>query len=202
MSYKQLFDHCQNLPIAISRNAIKAKLLEITGKEKLPVVLSRSLRAKDCRGLFLSVESNSDWVRQNGSDVVVLSHEIFNKTPNGNMCMERFIIVKEMMHLFDVPEEMCDTGDEFDNLVQLFLQTTSEFTPQFNSEVDCFWKALGLLCPQDKIPEFQNELDNRGETDVATVYYDIALRLRIPQQYVPHLFTDRYRKNIASLCGE
>lgn len=201
MSYADLYNYCQNLPIKISRNAVKAKLLELTDKEKLPTVLSHSLKAEDCRGLFMSVQSNSPWVRQHGSDIIVLSREIWNKSPNGNMCMERFIIVKEMMHLFDEEIEACDNGNSFDELVQQFLQTTTEVTPEFESEIKCFWRALALLCPNYQIEIFQKELDNRGDVDLETMYYDFALRLRIPQQYVPHLFTDRFRKNVDLLIS-
>lgn len=136
------------------------------------------------------------WLRHNR-----FIHEIWNKSHTGNMCMERFIVVKEMMHLFDDDDEKCDTGEAFDDLVQLFLQTTTETTQPFESEIKCFWRALGLLCPQSYIPEFQKEIDERGDSDLDTVYYDIALRLKIPQQYVPHLFTERYQKNIKFLCS-
>ncbi len=185
MPYVDLYNFCQDLSLPISRRKIKPKLLELTNKEKLAIAVSSNLKAPDCRGLFLSINSKSDWVKQNGCDVIVLSRDIFSKSnsPTSNYCMERFITIKEMMHLFDDDTEACDSGESFDQLVAQFVGTEADRTPQFTSEIRCFWRALGLLCPEDKRLEFIKEKRDK---------YEIALLLRMPEQYVENLFTPSY----------
>jgi hypothetical protein len=192
MSYNELYQHFKNSELPVSRKEIKTELLNVTGKNKLAITVSSSLVASDCRGLFASVESDCAWVKQHGCDVVVLSRDIWSKSklPTSNYCMERFITVKEMMHLFDGEDEACDTGEDFDALVAQFVGTQADRTPQFVSEIKCFWRALGLLCPEDKRLAF-------ADGDLSD--YEIALQLRIPEQYVENLFSTSFEPNLKML---
>lgn len=186
MPYSDLYDYCQTQPIYVRRNSIKAKILEITGKDKLPIAVS-GLDVSLVRGLFFSIESDCRWVKQFGSDVIVIARDIQHSRGKGNLCWDRFITVKEMMHLFDTEEEVCDTGQKFDELISQFTMNFDGQNVHMTSEIKCFWRALGVLCPnKDRV-----ELKQRFEAG-NMMKYDIALQLRIPEQYVGYLLHDNY----------
>lgn len=194
MSYTNLRQSCSDLSIPVSRATIKERLLSETGKEKLAICASGNITSEVCRGLFFSIESDTIWAAQNGSDVVVLARDMLKGSPTCNRCMERFVTVKEMMHLFDTEAEYCDTGAEFDNLIDQFQLTTSERTEAFNSEIACFWRALALLCPENERLVFKEQKESGTIDD-----YGIALKLRIPEQYVHNLFKEGYEVFIERL---
>lgn len=190
MRFKNLHDYFVESGPKVSRREIRDKLLEVTGKEKLPIAVSSSLKAKNVRGMFLSLESESEWVKRYGSDVIVISRDIFSKSDTGNYCWERFVSVKEMMHLFDTQAEMSDTGERFDAVISQFSLTyTGERTEQMASEVKCFWRALALLCPERHRLQFKQDFA-QGKIDTL----GIALKFRIPEQYVGNLLLEKYEE--------
>lgn len=194
MNYKKLYDYCQEQDVHVSRKVIKNKLLEVTGRDKLAFAVSSNLNPKDVRGMFLSVESNNDWVKQYGSDVVVLSREIWSKTNGGNYCWERFISTKEMMHLFDTEEEISDTGEKFDQILSAFFMTFDGTSPIVSSEIKGFWRALGILCPEELRTQYAQKVSSGNMTN-----YDVALKLRIPEQYIGQLLSEKFLDIITPL---
>lgn len=192
-SYKELYDHCQSLDHPVSRRKIRDKLFELTDR-RIAITISSSLKAKDVRGMFLSIESENAWVRQHGCDVVVISRDIAYRPPVGNYCWDRFITVKEMMHLFDTDEECSDTGDKFDEIISSFFMTWDSSSPIVNSENKGFLRALGVLCSE------KNRLNLAQDVRAGNMtHYDVALKLKIPEQYVPNFLSDKYLNAIEQL---
>jgi hypothetical protein len=113
-----------------------------------------------------------------------------------NYCWERFVYVKELMHIFGVNSQATDTGDKFESLLNEFAASTNSISPQMQSEYDSFWMALGVLCPESIRKEYQ-KMKIAQEIDD----YTIACNLRIPQQYVPRLFDSRYLPSITRLIS-
>ena len=75
---------------------------------------------------------------------------------------ERFIFIKELTHIFDDPTEATDSGDAFENLLSEFTQQTNDrWSPQMESEIDCFWMAANVMCPG----ESRKTLKARFEAD-------------------------------------
>lgn len=186
MSYEDLYNFCQLQPAPVSRKIIRQKLQEITGR-RIAFTVSSNLNPRDVRGMFLSVESSNAWVTQHGCDVVVLSRKIYAKTLGGNYCWDRFITVKEMMHLFDTKEEMSDTGEKFDEILSAFFMTYNGSSPVVSSEIKGFWRALGVLCPERIRQEYAQNVRGGSMTN-----YDVALKLRIPEQYIGQLLSDKF----------
>jgi len=178
VSYQALYAHCQTLTPHIHRNEIRDKAKALTGVASL-AVMKTGLDVAFCRGFYLSARNTEHrLVIQHGGHVIILAREGLNR------CWERFVFIKELMHLFDDPEEATDTGDQFEKLLAEFMAPgAAGRSPQMNSEIKCFWMALGVLCPEPNRLEFQAERE-KGQIDD----YSIALRLRIPEQYVPSLF--------------
>ncbi|MBF0246702.1 MAG: hypothetical protein HQL36_01300 [Alphaproteobacteria bacterium] len=130
-------------------------------------------------------------VKQLGAHVIVLAR-------GENRCWDRFVFVKELMHIFDDPMQSTNSGDSFDRLLtDLTGANSPEWSPQMISEVDCFWMALGALCPERERLKFQKQLED-GQIDD----YGIALQLKIPQQYVHNLFRPNFPSIINKLVQE
>lgn len=187
MPYQELFEYCQQQDIPVSRKLIRAKLLEVTETERIAFAVSGNLNPNDVRGMFLSIESDHPWVRQHGSHVVVISRAIYAKTEGGNQCWDRFITTKEMMHLFDTEEEASDTGEKFDEILSAFFMTYDGTSPVVGSEVRCFWRAMGVLCPEEARKDLMQKVSSGSLSN-----FDAALKLKIPEQYVGHVLSDKY----------
>lgn len=182
MTFSALYNHCQTLEPKISRNVVRDKVLELTGIEKIRT-FKTSLDITKCRGFFVSPR-NKDHpvVKVTGSHAIVLAREGLN------YCWERFVYVKELMHAFDDPEHAADSGEDFERMLSdLTPGAGVPLSPQGASEINCFWMALAVLCPEKMRLHYKVEREAQRMDD-----YAIALQLRIPQGYVRRLFEEKY----------
>lgn len=189
MKYVDLYNFCQNLPPEISRASIRA---EIKQKMGISFLMARvhALEPEFCRGFYVNARnSQHPLVASRGNHVVATAHK--DKLGKGAYCWERFITVKEMVHIFDDVSEATDSGDVFDRLLTEFALPNNQLSPQMHAEVACFWRALGLLCPENYRQQIAIERQARRIDD-----YGIAYKLKIPEQYVPRLFDSRYERAI------
>ena len=148
-------------------------------------MMRTTLDAAICRGFYLSARNTEhQFVRQLGSHVIVVARGLENY-------WERFVFVKEAMHLFDDPTEATDSGEDFDQQLAELMGVSSpeRRSPQMTSEIKCFWMALCALCPEETRSEFERER-GQGEIDDFT----IGLQLRIPERYVQYLFHISYNE--------
>ncbi len=174
--FRTLFDHCQTLTPKISRNAIINKIKEITGVEKIRTI-KVTLDTTVTRGFFLRATNvEHELVKATGFNVVAIARGL-------NDCWERFVNVKEAMHLFDDDGDLVDTAEKFEQLLNDFSSPTLTTSPQTASDLLGIWMALACLCPEKSRLEFE-ALVAKGQID----NYGIALRLKIPKYYVPLLF--------------
>lgn len=186
--YARLYEYCQTLQPKISRTLILNKTLEITAIEQVKSIKT-GVDTGVFRGMFLSAtNTNHRIVEQLGCNVIVLAR-------GQTYCWERFVYTKELMHLFDTPDQLADTHLKLDTILGEF-EMPSASDPVAESEYLGFWMALACLCPEKNRLEFEDAV-SKNHTD----YYSIALQLRIPEQYVPFLFQERYRHIIDDLIS-
>jgi hypothetical protein len=180
MPFSQLYDYCQTLHPKISRKIIRDKVLELTGIDRVSIVKT-GLDPTICRGFYLSARNNNHrLVQQLGGCVIVLARD------NLNYCWQRFVVVKELMHLFDDPISATDNGDRFEVMLREFSPVI-ERSQQGIAEIRCFYRALTALCPESDRLRYMDQ-KAKGQIDD----YAIALELKIPEQYVPKLFMPDY----------
>ena len=186
MSYAKLYAHCQSLPVHIGRNLVREAVLELagrTGGRQVRMALDPAI----CRGLYLSARNTeSVLVKQFGGCIIATARGL-------DPLMDRFIYVKELMHMFDDPEEAVDSGEKLEALLDEFSDTASKSIHML-AEFGCFWMALGALCPEDcrkmlEADRVSGKIDEDG----------ISTKLKIPLQYVPRLFEGRYPELIETL---
>lgn len=177
--FKELYDHCQTLTPKIKRNQVINKIKELTGK---PVkTMMTTLDISVLRGYFLSATNTDNWiVQQHCSNVIVLARGL-------NDCWERFVNIKEAMHLLDDDGDLTESKEQFEGLLNEFAAPNTTIGSQMYSDTLALWMTLSCLCPEkDRIQLVK--LRSAGQIDD----YEIALRLKIPKQYVPLLFRPNY----------
>lgn len=186
--YGDLYAYCQGLAPPICRNLIKAKVLEITGVTALSI-RATGLDENLIYGYYFSARNaEHPAVRQEKGPVIVVARSL-------NRCWKRFVIVKELMHMFDDPLEHMSTAVDLESVLTHFLSPASRtFTPQMLSEIRCLWMALACFCPE----EIRQELQAKRAAGLISDR-DIADKIRIPEKYIPNLFDPRYKEVVGGL---
>lgn len=116
-----------------------------------------------------------------------------------NICWERFVCCKEMLHIFDLKNEMASNKGD---VKKLLTDITSPLPPdhknislQLITEHICEFITIEVLFPKslrDKIsPYYEN-----GKLSA----YEIALLARIPEYYVPVALDGRLDKVITAIA--
>lgn len=190
MSYRELYEFCQSLTVPVSRNEIKAKILALTRCERVRVFKSKLDVDLVC-GYYLSAR-NSDhaFVKQAGCCVIVVARALDYE-------WERFVTLKEMMHLFDDPLESTNSPAELESLLTDFGNMT-QMSAQMRSELRCFWMAMGCICPEELRVELQQKHASGHLTDK-----QVADQLKMPEKYVRGgLFNPRYKEMIELVLRE
>lgn len=129
--------------------------------------------------------------RSSAYDEEFLVAEIrFCETLSDDEAEYRFALTKELMHVFDKPEEVVDTREKF---IALLMEIQNEplakhASPMYRSEVNTRWMALLVLCPK----RFRDQYVERYRAgDLAN--FDIAATFGIPEWTVPHVMSDYYQ---------
>lgn len=189
MSYKELYEFAQTQDTPISRKVLLPEVKRLSGINAIRTVKTGA-DTRVFRGLWLTPQ-NQEYrlVQQLGCHIILLARDL-------NYCWERFVYVKELMHVFDAENAKTNTPELFQSLIDEFGAANETPSDQMLSEFASFWRALGILCPEKQREQFERE-----RTDLKIDDYEIALRLRIPQQYVPRLFEPRYKTWLARLTA-
>lgn len=113
-----------------------------------------------------------------------------------NVCWQRFVCCKELMHAFDPPEAHTNTAAKFTELVtNLELESVVD-KPAILAERSAVWKAMAVLAPSRLISTFDDAYKKGLVSD-----YEIALILRIPEFYVPHIMSEGFDDIVKALRG-
>ena len=181
MSFRELYKFRQGLDSKVGRNEIIAKVADLK-KIAVPRVMKTTLDTTKCRGFYLSARNiDHPFVKMHGTTVIVLARGL-------NYCWDRAVLLKELMHIWDDPSEAVDTGATFEQ--QLTGMGLKEFDSKpARAEYMCIWKALLLFCREDDRQALLKE-EGAGPADT----YSIALKLRMPEFYVPLLLGDSFEK--------
>lgn len=188
MSYKALYDYCQELYQPSPLQDIVDHAIKFSGADGIKV-FPADLDAKKSIGYFIAAtNAEHPFVKwAGGMPVIVVSR-------GNNYCWKRFVIVKEAMHLFDKQIENLNSSAELMSLVAEFLAASPQPSVHLKSENRAFWMGLALFCPE----KYRVEL-NRKRVAGELTDNQIARQLEMPETYVPHLFSPNYRKIIQNI---
>ncbi|MCP2154937.1 UNVERIFIED_ORG: hypothetical protein J2S29_001271 [Rhizobium sp. SLBN-170] len=191
MSFREFYEARQALPDYINRNVIRDRILGITGIPKISIAII-DVDIEVCRGIYLSPKNPEHaLVKQHGNHVIGVAR-------GNNRCWQRFIAIKEMMHMFADPETALDQPAQLEILLEEFSnqQTISGASPQMESEFNCLWMALAAICREEKRLEYK---DMRERNEISE--YQIALELKMPQFHVRNLLHPRYREAVDKILS-
>lgn len=103
-----------------------------------------------------------------------------------NDCWRRFVCCKELMHVFDTEDGLVNTSERYIDLAEeIANRPLGGPSPALISEHRAQWMALLILCPK-------TQRDIILSCDETSTDYEIALRHRIPEEFVPVLKSDDY----------
>ena len=191
MTYALLHQHCQSLSPYIKRCVIYDRILALTGINRI-VHVRMGLDTSSCRGLYLSARNTDhQLVKQLGGHVIVTARGL-------SKVMDRFIFIKELMHVFDDPKEATDNGDAFEELLGEFTKPQkANLSPQMESEIDCYWMATSVLCPDAARLQFKQQFAHDPDC-----LPKIAKEAGIPGSYMPSLFEQHYETTVAAILAK
>lgn len=191
MSYVELHGRCQGLQPYIKRGTIYQHVLDIRGIARVTHV-RMGLDTSSCRGLYLSAQNTDHpFVRQNGGHVIITARGL-------SPLWDRFIFIKELMHIFDDPVEATDSGDAFERLLtELTTQSAEKWSPQMEAEIDCFWMAAAVMCPTER----RADCKKRYEQDPSQLD-KIVEEIGMPAHSVVHLLSPTFDNMMKKILGQ
>lgn len=194
MTYAKLYAHCDSLnEIAIPLSLIKRETLRLTGEDDIQFVES-DFDTDKCLGYMRKLgtlpapyASHTDW-----RCLIFYAKDL-------NTCWRRFVCCKELMHLFDGTAERTNTKERFEEqLAELAtLPLAEDASARIKAEHRAVWMALGVFAPLSLRNLFLSRWQSKDMTD-----YDVALKFRIPEAYVPALMSARFEMAIKILTAD
>lgn len=197
MSFADLYKAVQELEGRISTRDLQTLAIEhseIKGVRELWTGLFDPKWLRGCYiegpGRFMNVD-----VPENEA-LIVISREMRQEKPYGKH-WRRLVFTKELMHVFDTPEEKADDEAKFEIQIQRFGDPTVDVSPQFRAESKALYRALMVLC-QEKV-----RLDYVGQLAAgsATLEY-VATALHLPVSYTYYLFNEKFPDMITALLKD
>jgi hypothetical protein len=180
MSYAQLYDDIQSIHGKISTNYIREKIPALTRISRIKEQWSGELDERYIRGFYIEGPLGSPSNIGRNEVLIVLARGL-------DKHMRRMVLTKELMHAFDEEEELADTAEKFDSQVERLLSPGKGPSPQIRAENKAFWRALGILCSDERRTGYAKKL--AAEQITLPV---IAAALQIPTQYVRHYFREDF----------
>lgn len=187
MSFRELYEYAQTLTVPIQEADLRRKLRELTA---IPVrIISMEMNTDYMLGKYISHrnEDNLYYKSPPGTSIILLSESL---SPD----WARIVQIKELMHLFDDPPQHTNTAEEFEQLLIGLCEALQGRTPQEESELECLWRALSIICPEELRLDLSRQRDAKQLTDV-----EIAKQLLIPVIFVPYIFAASYKSNVQVL---
>lgn len=187
MTYAQLYDDIQQIHGKISTRYIRERIVALTRITRIKERWSGELDPRYMRGFYLEGPHGPPMNLGTNESIIVLAREL-------DQHMRRLVLTKELMHAFDEESELTDTPDKFDAQVERFCDPTTEMSSQFKAETKAFWRALGVLCQEQRRLLLKEQLE-KGEISLAVV----GAALQIPAQYARNLFRPDFLKIMKTL---
>lgn len=116
-----------------------------------------------------------------------------------NLCWQRYVCCKELMHAFDKQDERVDSAEKLRQLLgELEAPLPGDKASRmYRTETKTMWMALAILCPAPVREKLKPLWDQQEKTD-----YEIALMLRIPEILIRPLMSERYDEILEALLTE
>ena len=192
MSFGALYKDVQKLTVPVEPNEIRSRIGRMLGGRRA-VVVRLQLNTNLVKGYYLSPR-NEDTLFMNvpaGAAVIVVANGL-------DAHWSRYVEIKELLHLFDDPMHTTNTGTELESLLEGLCKSVdpdrADRSPQEQSEYECEWMALALMCPEEIRVDVLREREAGQVSDS-----QIADRFGIPETLVPAVMSAEYKASLAWL---
>lgn len=180
MSFSELYRRVQAQDGRISTRWLREQVIELSPITRVVEQWSGVIDASVIRGFYIEGPMGPP-IPLNANEALIGLPRKMMKAPDGK-AWRRFALTKELMHCFDREDEKADTEAKFDIQIERFFNPGAEMSPQFRAEQKAFWRALAVLCQEDRRQKFKAQLE-AGEISVEVV----AAALGVPTLVVREL---------------
>ena len=165
--------------------------LELSWVSGLTIKVSKRLDKERVRGLIISHGPN--FINGLEANYTIIVAE--DLAPE----MERFIIIKEIMHCYFGPNGgswATDTSMSLDNHMRKFFgNSATVISAADEDEKKALWMAIGVLCPEHTRLEYQRAVMH----DHSMTYDDVARKLMIPLHTAKALLSKQFEDEITHI---
>jgi len=189
MTFRTLYEEVQTVTGKISTNWIRQRSVDLSRITHIKEMWSNVLDPKYVRGFYIEGPMGPPIPRDENEALIVLSHSMC--TGAQGKYWRRYIKTKEMMHVFDSDEELTDSAEKFDDLVETFKDPNAAPSPQYRAEIKAQWRALAVLCQEHRRQEFMAQIAGN-----ATNFDIVSGALQVPPTMVRNLFRDDFLTRI------
>jgi hypothetical protein len=189
MPFRELYDAVQLIPGRISTNTLRVLAIEHSEINDVKEQWSSVVDTANVRGFYIEGPIiNGPILRGPKEALIVLSRSMCKTKPQGRH-WRRFVLTKELMHVFDTEEEKAKTPDELDLQIERLNNPAAPISPQFIAELKAHWRVLAVLCQEERRKDYKRQL----EAD--EISFDVvAAALQVPTSAVRDMMQDNYDK--------
>lgn len=193
MSFSKLYDAVQaDDGDRVSTKWLRKKAIEFSSITKIREQWSGVIESISLRGFYIEGPMGPPIPLAENEALIVLARSMCVGADGTHW--RRFVLTKELMHVFDEPAEKTSGRDEFDKQIQRLRDPTIQTTPQYRAELKAFWRALAVLCTEKKRLEFKKLL-----TADEISWEVVGAALRIPVVHVRNMMGSDFDRNLQLL---
>ncbi|HEY3911196.1 MAG TPA: hypothetical protein VGM07_15080 [Stellaceae bacterium] len=180
MSFTELYDEVQRRQGRISTHWLRDTAISLSQIISVKQQWTGTLDPNFMRGFYIEGPLGPPVPIKERESLIVLARGL---DPN----WRRLVYAKELMHVFDEPEEKIDTSEKLDAQAEKCADPQADSSPQFRAENKALFRAVSLFCQESRRLEYERAL-SRNEISLDV----ISASLRIPAVYARHLFRQDY----------
>ena len=185
MSFTELYDLVQKQAVPIKTNWLRETAIALSGFKGIKEQWSSVIEELNLRGFYLEGPLGPPVTVEENAALIVLSRSMCRG--HQGEYWRRFVLTKELMHVFDTPEEKADTEEKFDRQAEKFGDPAAPKSAMYSAEEKAVYRALACLCPEEHRLAFKAAV-LAGDATLEMV----GAALRIPAGWLPELFREDF----------
>ena len=190
MSFARLYDEVQLIKGKVSTRWLREQAISLSQINRVKEQWTSALDSEHMRGFYIEGPLEPPVPLLDNESLIVLCRGLPRH-------WRRLVYTKELMHVFDKPEEKADNPEKFVAQVERFRDPTSAPTPQYQAEEKALWRALAVLCQENRRADYERQL---AAKEVSIDF--IATALQLPAVYTRHLFREDFLAVVEHIKAE
>jgi hypothetical protein len=194
MPFRDLYDAVQLIPGRVSTKTLQVLAIEHSEIIGVKEQWSSVVDMLNVRGFYIEGPIvKGPVLLSDRESLIVLSRSMCKIKPQGKH-WRRFVLAKELMHVFDTEAEKAKSPDELDLQIERLSNPAAPTSPQYIAELKAQWRALAVLCQETRRLEYKEQLANDQVS-----FEVVAAALQIPPTAVRNMMSDAFQKVLPAL---